>query len=95
MKSKQLLITLFVSLLTLSYSSKEGPKPEAPINSFTATSGIIGAIVMIKGTNLSTTASEKEVKFNGTTATVTASSAKRTGRFLKELNSNRPKKQKV
>lgn len=45
------------------------------ITSFAPTSGPIGTTVTITGANFSTTPSNNEVKFNGTLATVTASTA--------------------
>lgn len=43
------------------------------ITSFTPTSGLIGATVIITGTNFSTTPANNTVRFNGTLAVVTAS----------------------
>jgi len=52
------------------------PSPTAPtITSFSPTSGAVGTSVTITGTNYSTTPASNVVKFNGTTATVTASTA--------------------
>ncbi len=45
------------------------------ITSFTPPSGSVGATVIITGTNFSTTPADNAVHFNGTLATVTASSA--------------------
>lgn len=45
------------------------------ITSFTPTSGAIGTAVTITGTNFSTTPANNTVQFNGTSATVTASTA--------------------
>jgi hypothetical protein len=50
--------------------------PSAPtITSFTPASGPVGTAVTISGTNFSTTLASNTVKFNGVTATVSASSA--------------------
>jgi gliding motility-associated-like protein len=45
------------------------------ITSFTPTSGLVGTTVTVTGTNFSSTPANNTVKFNGTTATVTASTA--------------------
>jgi hypothetical protein len=45
------------------------------ISSFAPSSGTIGSMVMITGTHFSTTLSENEVKFNGTTALITSVTA--------------------
>jgi hypothetical protein len=45
------------------------------ITSFSPTAGEVGSTVTITGTNFSTTLSDNIVKFNGTTATVTAATA--------------------
>ncbi len=45
------------------------------ITSFTPTSGPVGTTVIITGTNFSTTPANNTVRFNGTTAVVTASTA--------------------
>lgn len=45
------------------------------ITSFTPTSGAIGTTVVITGTNFSTTMANNTVKFNGTSATVSAATA--------------------
>lgn len=44
------------------------------ITTFTPSSGVVGTTVIITGTNFSTTASDNTVTFNGTAATVSASS---------------------
>lgn len=49
--------------------------PPPTISSFTPGSGLIGATVTITGTNFSTTPANNSVSFNGTTATVSASTA--------------------
>ncbi len=49
--------------------------PVPTITSFAPTSGPIGTTVTITGTNFNTTPANNTVKFNGTTATVTASTA--------------------
>ena len=48
------------------------PNASATITSFTPTSGAVGSTVRITGTNFNTAVSTNVVKFNGTTATVTA-----------------------
>lgn len=49
--------------------------PPPTITSFTPTSGLVDATVTITGTNFSTTPLNNTVKFNGTTATVSASTS--------------------
>jgi hypothetical protein len=49
--------------------------PAPTITNFNPSSGLVGASVNITGTNFSTTPANNTVKFNGTTATVTASTA--------------------
>jgi len=49
--------------------------PAPTITSFTPTSGTVGTSVTITGTNFSATQANNTVKFNGITATVTASTA--------------------
>jgi hypothetical protein len=52
-----------------------GATPVPTITSFTPVSGVVGTTVTITGTNFNTTPVNNTVRFNGTTATVTASSA--------------------
>jgi hypothetical protein len=77
MKSRQLLITLFVGLLVLTHCSKDDLKPElAPtITSFSPAYALPGETVTITGTNFSTTLSNNTVEFNGTSAAVNTASA--------------------
>ncbi len=54
----------------------EPPLPTAPvITSFAPTRALVGAAVVITGTNFSTTPADNMVSFNGTTAIVTASTS--------------------
>lgn len=52
-----------------------GAAPVPTITSFTPTSGPVGTTVIITGTNFSSTPSANTVNFNGTAATVTASTS--------------------
>lgn len=52
-----------------------GASTSPTITSFSPTSGVAGTTVIITGTNFSTTPANNIVKFNGTTAVVTASTA--------------------
>jgi gliding motility-associated-like protein len=58
------------------FANNASVSPTAPtITYFTPTSGVVGATVNITGTNFSTTPGSNTVRFNGTTSTVTASTA--------------------
>ncbi|MFO0378709.1 MAG: fibronectin type III domain-containing protein [Cyclobacteriaceae bacterium] len=67
--------TLFKGAWSRPLSEFPIAQPEVTITSFTPTSGAAGAIVTINGTNFSSTPTNNIVKFNGVTATVTASTA--------------------
>jgi hypothetical protein len=59
----------------LNSCKEDDDAPPPTITSFTPTNGVQWSTVTITGTNFSTTASENIVKFNGTTAEVSASTA--------------------
>jgi arabinogalactan endo-1,4-beta-galactosidase len=61
-------------LLSLISSCKEDEKEETPpsIISFTPTAGAVGTLVTITGNNFGSSLASNEVRFNGTTAIVTA-----------------------
>jgi uncharacterized protein (TIGR03437 family) len=56
-------------------SDNNGGNSAPTITSFSPTSGKVGDAVTVTGTNFSTTAADNTVKFNGTTAVVTSSTA--------------------
>jgi hypothetical protein len=68
-------ITVTTSGVTISSASNFTVLPTPAISSFTPDSGAIGASVTISGTNFSTTPANNIVRFNGTLAVVTASTA--------------------
>ncbi len=72
------LSVVFSGLLLLIHSCKKSSTPAIPIpptiNSISPSSGIAGASVTISGTNFIATPANNTVKFNGTTAIVTAAS---------------------
>jgi hypothetical protein len=73
-------LIFFVSIAAVLVNCKndEDPEPspkEPEITSFSPESGVEGTTVTITGKNFSTTASENDVKFNGTAATASASTA--------------------
>jgi hypothetical protein len=75
---KQLLITISSVIIAMSlFSCKKDDVIALPptIVSFTPTNGVVGTTVTITGTNFSTTPASNIVMFNGTSATVTASTA--------------------
>ena len=76
---KKLLNTSLICLLITFFAScneEETPvSPDLTITSFSPTSATVGTEVTITGTGFSTTASENQVSFNGTAATVTAATA--------------------
>ncbi len=73
---KKLLLFTLMALGALVISCKKDTVTPAPtITSFTPTNGVGAASVTITGTNFSTTAANNIVKFNGTVAVVTASTA--------------------
>src|SRR5688500_15255431 len=73
------ILSLSFFLLWSSCSEKDDPTnpniPALTITGFSPTSGAAGATVTITATNFSATAASNVVKFNGTTATVTAATA--------------------
>ncbi len=62
-----------IVIFLLSSCSKENHAPSATITSFTPSNGVTGTTVLITGSNFSVTPGNNLVKFNGTTATVIAS----------------------
>lgn len=73
---KKILLFALVSMSCVVISCKDNEvTPPPTITSFTPNNGVSTATVIITGTNFSTTATENVVKFNGTTAVVTASTA--------------------
>jgi CHRD domain/IPT/TIG domain len=75
MKRKLQIVLLLASLGFLGFSCKEDEVPPPTITSFTPDNGVKAATVTITGTNFSATPANNIVKFNGTTAVVTASTA--------------------
>jgi len=73
MKSSPLLLVLLGSSLILS-CTKSDPAPIPSIIAFTPNSGPVASSVTLTGVNFSGTPEANEVKFNGITAVVTASS---------------------
>jgi hypothetical protein len=71
------LLLIAICFTACKKNKDEEPAPIAPlaITSFTPTSGGEGATVIITGMSFSTTAADNIVKFNGTTATVSAATA--------------------
>jgi hypothetical protein len=67
--------TLFKGVWSRPLSEFPIPQPVVTFTSFAPASGPEGTLVTINGTNFSTTPSNNSVKFNGTTANVTASTA--------------------
>ncbi len=70
----EIIITRAAGLLVV-YENLIPSIPPPTITSFTPTSGPVGITVTINGTNFDTTPNNNTVKFNGTTAVVTASTA--------------------
>jgi hypothetical protein len=66
-------ISVTVSGVTVTSESNFAVLPTPTISSFTPTSGAVGAVVTISGTNFSTVGAENVVKFNNTQAIVTGS----------------------
>ena len=79
MNLKKLALSLFVVAALWSCSKDDGPSTptvETPtITGFSPTSGPVGTIVTINGTNFGTTAASNTVKIGTTTATVTSPTA--------------------
>ncbi|MER3319382.1 MAG: BspA family leucine-rich repeat surface protein [Allomuricauda sp.] len=79
MNLKKLALSLFAVAALWSCSKDDGPSTptvETPtITSFSPTSGPVGTIVTINGTNFSTTPASNTVKFGTTTATVGSATA--------------------
>lgn len=75
MKKKLLLVLITASISSLLFSCKDDEVPVPTITSFTPENGVKDATVTITGTNFSTTPASNIVKFNGTAAVVTASTA--------------------
>ncbi len=69
------MITVTVNGQTATSSNSFIVIPPPTIGNFSPTSGIVGATVTITGTNFNVTPANNTVKFNGTAATVTASTA--------------------
>jgi sugar lactone lactonase YvrE len=72
------LTALFIgfAIIFLAACKKDNPSTPAPtITDFTPKSDTVGALVLITGTNFSTTLSKNAVAFNGTAATVTSATA--------------------
>ncbi|MEO7988769.1 MAG: IPT/TIG domain-containing protein [Chryseolinea sp.] len=72
---KRLGVTSMALPLLTNCSKDDEVSPSPSITSFTPTSGVVGATVVISGTNFSTTFDNKTVRFNGTMATVVNASA--------------------
>ena len=69
-------LSLFFSIVFLAACKKDNPNPPAPtITDFTPKTDTAGALVLITGTNFSTTLSKNSVAFNGVAATVTSATA--------------------
>ena len=66
---------IILSAVFITSCKKDTVTPAPTITSFTPTDGVGGATVTITGTNFSTTPASNTVKFNGTAAVVTASTA--------------------
>ena len=75
MKKKLLLVLITASISSLLFSCKDDEVPVPTITSFTPENGVKETTVTITGTNFSTTPASNIVKFNGTAAVVTASTA--------------------
>jgi sugar lactone lactonase YvrE len=73
------ILSLSFFLMWSSCSEKDDPSnpniPTPTLTGFSPTSGTVGTTVTLTGTNFSTTVASNLVKFNGTTATVTAATA--------------------
>ncbi len=72
---KRLGVTSMALPLLTNCSKDDDVTPSPSITSFTPASGVVGATVVITGTNFSSTLSNNIVSFNGTAANVTAATA--------------------